>query len=52
LNGRHLPFISATSAPTTTMLDALKNQLGLKLEPAEGPVDILLIDHLERPTEN
>ena len=45
-------FISATSAPTTTMLDTLKNQLGLKLEPAEAPVDILVIDHLERPTEN
>jgi uncharacterized protein (TIGR03435 family) len=34
------------------MQDAMKDQLGLKLEPAEGPVDVLVIDHLERPTEN
>jgi len=45
-------FINAATGPVTTMLDALKNQLGLKLDPAEAPVDILLIDHLERPTDN
>jgi uncharacterized protein (TIGR03435 family) len=32
--------------------EALKNQLGLKLEPANGPVDVLVIDHLERPSAN
>ncbi len=35
-----------------TMQNALKEQLGLKLEPAEGPVDILIIDHVEQPTAN
>jgi bla regulator protein blaR1 len=31
---------------------ALQEQLGLKLESTKGPVDILMIDHVERPSEN
>jgi uncharacterized protein (TIGR03435 family) len=27
-------------------------QLGLRLEPAKGPVERLMIDHIERPEEN
>jgi uncharacterized protein (TIGR03435 family) len=35
-----------------TFLEALKDQLGLKLEPAIGPVNVLVIDHLEEPSPN
>ena len=31
---------------------ALENQLGLKLESGKGPVELIVVDHLERPSEN
>jgi len=33
-----------------TFLQALREQLGLKLESTKGPVDVLVIEHIERPT--
>ncbi len=35
-----------------SLFDALQNQLGLKLEARRAPVDILVIDHAERPSAN
>jgi uncharacterized protein (TIGR03435 family) len=35
-----------------TFREALKSQLGLKLEPQKGQVAVLVIDHVERPTPN
>jgi bla regulator protein blaR1 len=47
-------------AANTTMPDvsgpslfaAIQEQLGVKLESQKGPVEVLIIDHIERPSEN
>jgi bla regulator protein BlaR1 len=38
--------------PGTTFLEALREQLGLKLEATRGPIKILVVDHVESPSEN
>jgi uncharacterized protein (TIGR03435 family) len=43
-------FIPDQSGPT--YIEALKEQLGLKLESTRGPVQVPVIDHVERPDEN
>ena len=40
----------ADSAPP--LLTAIQEQLGLKLETSKGPVDALVLDHVEMPSEN
>jgi uncharacterized protein (TIGR03435 family) len=35
-----------------TLFAALEEQLGLKLTSSKGPVEVLVIDHVERPTAN
>jgi uncharacterized protein (TIGR03435 family) len=34
------------------LFTAIQEQLGLKLEPTKAPADVLVIDHVERPSEN
>jgi uncharacterized protein (TIGR03435 family) len=35
-----------------SLFEALRQQLGLKLTPQKGPVQYLVIDHIDRPTPN
>jgi uncharacterized protein (TIGR03435 family) len=35
-----------------SLFAALEDQLGLKLESQKGPVDVIVIDHVEPPSEN
>jgi uncharacterized protein (TIGR03435 family) len=43
---------AAPSAEGPTLFTALQEQLGLKLESTKGPVEIIVIDHVEKPDAN
>jgi len=52
----HVPFsmvddpADVTAPPTLT--NAIQRDLGLSLERTKGPVDVLVIDHVEKPSAN
>ena len=46
------PQQSRLPEPRSDFLEDLKEQLGLKLESQTGPVPLLVIDHVEKPSEN
>jgi uncharacterized protein (TIGR03435 family) len=60
-----VPDVGATPVPSSTddntlpadpggasIFTAIQQQLGLKLDPGRGPVETLVIDHVERPSGN
>jgi uncharacterized protein (TIGR03435 family) len=46
------PLRPVADSPDATILIAITEQLGLDLEATTGPVEVLVIDRVERPTEN
>jgi uncharacterized protein (TIGR03435 family) len=46
------PLPAPADASGPSLFTALQEQLGLKLEPQKAPVDILVIDRAEKPSEN
>ncbi len=48
--GTVAPPLPGSSGPS--IFTAIQEQLGLKLESTKGPLDVIVIDHIERPSEN
>ena len=38
--------------PGPSLAEAIQRELGLKFEKGKGPVEVLVIDHMEKPSEN
>jgi uncharacterized protein (TIGR03435 family) len=52
LNGEAVPSPPAAEGAGPSIFTALQQQLGLKLSPEKMPMDIVVVDSAQRPTEN
>jgi uncharacterized protein (TIGR03435 family) len=50
--GGHLQVPASEKYPQPNLFTAIREQLGLELKPSKEPVDVLVIDHVERPSAN
>jgi uncharacterized protein (TIGR03435 family) len=50
--GMHVPPPADNASAPPDLFTAMQEQLGLKLESTKAPVDVLVIDHVEKPSEN
>lgn len=44
--------VASTANAAPPLFTVLEDRLGLKVESARGPVDVIVIDHVERPTDD
>ena len=49
---QHTSDVPADDSAAPSIFTAVQEQLGLRLEAAKGPVEFLVIDHAEKPSEN
>lgn len=57
LTGSEAPVIPGGASPagdtgTISIFTAIQEQLGLKLESEKGPVEVIVVDHVEKPDAN
>jgi uncharacterized protein (TIGR03435 family) len=46
------PAATESADAPPDLFTAIQQQLGLKLESTKAPVDVLVIDHIQRPSPN
>jgi uncharacterized protein (TIGR03435 family) len=50
--GIKVPPPSDKADAPPSLFTAIQEQLGLKLDPTKAPVDVLVVDHVEKPSDN
>jgi uncharacterized protein (TIGR03435 family) len=46
------PPLTSSLNEAPSIFDSLQRQLGLRLQSTKGPVEVIVVDHAERPSEN